>query len=130
MKFEHVLVVGAGQMGGGIAQVVAASGRRVSLHDEVPGAVERALGTMEKSLAKLAEKGGPSRTRSSRASPRSTSLSPPTCSIEAVVEDVAVKTAIFRSADDVLPAEAVLASNTSSIPITSLAAATRRGRTV
>ena len=58
MRFEHVLVVGAGQMGGGIAQVVAASGRRVSLHDEVPGAVERAIEAMEKSLARLAEKGG------------------------------------------------------------------------
>ena len=43
MEFEHVLVVGAGQMGGGIAQVVAASGRRVSLHDSAPGAVERGL---------------------------------------------------------------------------------------
>ena len=59
MRFEHVLVVGAGQMGGGIAQVVAASGRRVSLHDELPGAVERALVAMEKSLSRLAEKGGP-----------------------------------------------------------------------
>ena len=43
MDFEHVLVVGAGQMGGGIAQVVAASGRRVSLHDAAPGATERGL---------------------------------------------------------------------------------------
>ena len=54
-----MLVVGAGQMGGGIAQVVAASGRRVSLHDAAPGAVERGLATMRKSLARLAEKGGP-----------------------------------------------------------------------
>ena len=45
-------------MGGGIAQVVAASGRRVSLHDPFPGAVDRGLGAMRKSLAKLAEKGG------------------------------------------------------------------------
>ena len=58
MAFEHVLVVGAGQMGGGIAQVVAASGRRVSLHDAAPGAVERGLEAMRKSLTKLAEKGG------------------------------------------------------------------------
>ena len=57
-KFPHVLVVGAGQMGGGIAQVVAASGRRVSLHDPLPGATERGLGTMRRSLEKLAEKGG------------------------------------------------------------------------
>ena len=53
MKFEHVLVVGAGQMGAGIAQVVAASGRRVSLHDPVPGAVERGLVAIEKSLGRL-----------------------------------------------------------------------------
>ena len=58
MDFEHVLVVGAGQMGGGIAQVVAASGRRVSLHDSAPGAVERGLAAIEKSLTRLAEKGG------------------------------------------------------------------------
>src|SRR3954465_5532563 len=58
VKFEHVLVVGAGQMGGGIAQVVAASGRNVSLYDAAPGAVERGVETMRKSLTKLAEKGG------------------------------------------------------------------------
>ena len=58
MPFEHVLIVGAGQMGGGIAQVVAASGRRVSLHDAAPGAVERGLATIERSLTKLAGKGG------------------------------------------------------------------------
>ena len=58
MQFEHVLVVGAGQMGGGIAQVMAASGRRVSLHDAAPGAVERGLATVRKSLQKLAAKGG------------------------------------------------------------------------
>jgi 3-hydroxybutyryl-CoA dehydrogenase len=58
MRFEHVLVVGAGQMGGGIAQVVATSGRRVSIYDEQPGATERALETMRKSLTKLEEKGG------------------------------------------------------------------------
>jgi len=57
VEFGHVLVVGAGQMGGGIAQTVAASGRRVSLYDAAPGAVERGLETMRKSLAKLADKG-------------------------------------------------------------------------
>ena len=46
-------------MGGGIAQVVAASGRRVSLHDAQPGATDRALDAMRRSLGKLAEKGGP-----------------------------------------------------------------------
>ena len=59
MKFEHVLVVGAGQMGAGIAQVVAASGRRVSLHDPYPGAVERGLGgDRAQPRASSAAKGG------------------------------------------------------------------------
>jgi 3-hydroxybutyryl-CoA dehydrogenase len=126
VKFEHVLVVGAGQMGGGIAQVVASSGRRVSLHDEVPGAVERALAAMEKSLARLAEKGGPvPGDVLSRVTP-TTDIVAADLLIEAVVEDASVKEAIFRRADEMLPAEAVLASNTSSIPITSLAAVTSR----
>ena len=119
-------MVGAGQMGGGIAQVVAASGRRVSLHDELPGAVERALGAMGKSLAKLAEKGGPPADEVLARVVPADELVPADLLVEAVVEDVGVKTAIFRAADDVLPAGAVLASNTSSIPITSLAAATSR----
>src|SRR5215210_4190373 len=53
-RFQHVLVVGAGQMGSGIAQVVAASGRQVSLHDPYPGALERGLQTMRKSLERIA----------------------------------------------------------------------------
>lgn len=126
MQFEHVLVVGAGQMGGGIAQVVAASGRRVSLHDEVPGAVERSLAVMEKSLGKLAEKGGADPAEVlERVTPVGEIVGADLL-IEAVVEDVAVKEAIFQRADEVLPEEAILASNTSSIPITSLAAATSR----
>jgi len=126
VQFEHVLVVGAGQMGGGIAQVVAASGRRVSLHDEVPGAVERALAAMAKSLAKLAEKGGadPGEVLG-RIAPVAEIVAADLL-IEAVVEDAAVKEAIFRRADEVLPEDAILASNTSSIPITSLAAVTSR----
>ncbi len=126
MRFEHVLVVGAGQMGGGIAQVVAASGRRVSLHDEAPGAAERALGAMEKSLGKLAEKGGPD---PAGVLARVTAVDEPVAAdllIEAVVEDASVKEAVFLGADELFPPEAILASNTSSIPITSLAAATSR----
>jgi 3-hydroxybutyryl-CoA dehydrogenase len=126
VRFEHVLVVGAGQMGGGIAQVVAASGRRVSLHDAVPGAVDRALAAMESSLARLAEKGGPQPEEVLGRVERADRLVAADLMIEAVVEDAAVKEDVFRRADELFPAEAILASNTSSIPITSLAAATGR----
>jgi 3-hydroxybutyryl-CoA dehydrogenase len=126
VTFEHVLVVGAGQMGGGIAQVVAASGRRVSLHDAAPGAVERGLEAMRRSLTKLAEKGGADPDEVLVRVEPVDDLVSADLMIEAVVEDAAVKEEIFRRADSVLPGEAVLASNTSSIPITSLAAATGR----
>ena len=127
MNFPHVLVVGAGQMGGGIAQVLAGSGRRVSLHDAAPGAVERGLASMEKSLERLAAKGAEIDPDDvlGRVTPVD-GIVPADLMIEAVVEDQAVKEAIFREADSVLPEEAVLSSNTSSIPIASLAAATSR----
>jgi 3-hydroxybutyryl-CoA dehydrogenase len=126
VRFEHVLVVGAGQMGGGIAQTVAASGRRVSLHDAAPGAVERGLEAMRKSLTKLAEKGGAEPGEVLGRVEPVDDLVPAALMVEAVVEEAGVKEAIFRRADDLLPARAILASNTSSIPIASLAAATGR----
>ena len=126
MKFEHVLVVGAGQMGGGIAQVVAASGRRVSLYDAVPGAVDRGLEGMRKSLGKLAEKGGADPDEVLGRVEPVDDLVPADLMVEAVVEDAAVKEDVFGRADTILPSEAVLASNTSSIPISTLAAATGR----
>jgi 3-hydroxybutyryl-CoA dehydrogenase len=126
VRFEHVLVVGAGQMGGGIAQVVAASGRRVSLHDEAPGAVQGGLETMRKSLARLAEKGGPDPDEVLARVEPVDGLVEADLMVEAVVEDVGVKEDVFRRADETLPPEAVLASNTSSIPISSLAAVTTR----
>jgi len=126
LRFGHVLVVGAGQMGGGIAQVMAASGRRVSLHDAAPGAVERGLETMRKSLTRLAEKGGADPEEVLARVQPVADLVPADLMVEAVVEDAAVKEGVFRRADEVLPSEAILASNTSSIPIGSLAAATSR----
>jgi 3-hydroxybutyryl-CoA dehydrogenase len=127
MRFEHVLVVGAGQMGGGIAQTFAASGRRVSLHDPYPGATDKARATMEKSLARLAEKGvdldpGDVLTRVEAAD----DLVPAELMVEAAVEDADVKKDIFRRADATLPPGAILTSNTSSIPIATLAAETDR----
>jgi 3-hydroxybutyryl-CoA dehydrogenase len=126
MAFDHVLVVGAGQMGAGIAQVVAASGRRVSLHDAAPGAVERGLEGMRRSLTKLAEKGGPDPDEVLARVELADGVVTADLMVEAVVEDEGVKAEIFRRADEVLPPGAVLASNTSSIPIASLAAVTGR----
>jgi 3-hydroxybutyryl-CoA dehydrogenase len=126
MDFEHVLVVGAGQMGGGIAQVVAMSGRRVSLHDPYPGATERGLATMRRSLEKLAAKGGSDPDEVLQRVTAVDDIAPADLMVEAVIEDFEVKQDVFRRADSVLPPEAILASNTSSIPITSLAAATQR----
>jgi 3-hydroxybutyryl-CoA dehydrogenase len=113
-------------MGGGIAQVVASSGRRVSLYDVVPGAVERGLDAMRRSLGKLAEKGGSDPDEVLGRIDQSDDLVPADLLIEAVVEDAEVKEDVFRRADAILPESAVLASNTSSIPISSLAAATSR----
>ena len=126
MRFEHVLVVGAGQMGGGIAQVLAASGRRVSLHDAVPGAVERGLQTMRRSLEKLAEKGGADPDEVIGRVDPVDGIVEAELMLEAVIEDAGTKEAIFRAADLTLPDGAILASNTSSIPIASLAAVTTR----
>ena len=126
MDFEHVLVVGAGQMGGGIAQVVAASGRRVSLYDAAPGATERGLATMRKSLEKLAEKGGADPDEVLARVTAVDEIAPADLMVEAVIEDFEIKQDVFRRADATLPPGAILASNTSSIPITSLAAATQR----
>jgi 3-hydroxybutyryl-CoA dehydrogenase len=126
MEISHVLVVGAGQMGGGIAQVVAASGRQVSLLDAQPGATDHALETMRKSLAKLADKGGAAPDDVLQRVRPVTELVAADLLIEAVVEDAAVKEMVFRDADERLPAHAIIASNTSSIPIGSLAAVTGR----
>ena len=124
--FEHVLIVGAGQMGGGIAQTFASSGRLVSLYDAAPGAVERGLETMRKSLDRLSEKGGPDPEGVLARVEPVDDLVPADLMVEAVVEAVSVKADIFGRADGVLPAKAILASNTSSIPIATLAAATGR----
>src|ERR671925_959698 len=102
-------------MGGGIAQVVAA-----------PGAVERGVETMRRSLAKLAEKGGADPNEVLERVEPVEDLAAADLMIEAVVEDAAVKEDVFRRADELFPPEAILASNTSSIPITSLAAVTNR----
>src|SRR6516165_4478756 len=117
-------------MGAGIAQVVAASGRHVSLHDPFPGAIDRGLAAMRGSLEKLAEKGGADPDEVLQRVTPVDELVPADLMIEAVVEDVETKGEIFRRADQTLEEGAVLASNTSSIPITLLAAVTDRPESV
>ncbi len=113
-------------MGAGIAQVVAASGRAVSLHDPFPGATERGLEAMRTSLERLAEKGGadPEETLA-RVSPV-VELVDADLMIEAIVEDLDAKADLFRRVDEALSPGAILASNTSSISIAALASATGR----
>jgi 3-hydroxybutyryl-CoA dehydrogenase len=113
-------------MGAGIAQVVAASGRAVSLHDPFPGATERGLEAMRMSLERLAEKGGadPEETLA-RVSPVA-ELVDADLMIEAIVEDLEAKVDLFRRVDEALSPGAILASNTSSISIAALASATTR----
>ena len=119
-------VAGAGQMGSGIAQVVAASGRRVTLHDALPGATDRALEVIGRSLEKLAEKGGTAPDEVLGRIEAVDDLVAADLLVEAAIEDLDVKTEVFGRADELFPSEAVLASNTSSISITRLAAATQR----
>jgi len=126
MTFGRVLVAGAGQMGAGIAQVVAASGRDVLLYDAFPGAVDRGLEAMRRSLTKLHEKGGAAPDEVLGRVTAVEGLVEADLLIEAVVEHAETKKELFRAADSALPADAILASNTSSIPITELAAATSR----
>jgi 3-hydroxybutyryl-CoA dehydrogenase len=127
MRFKRVLVVGAGQMGGGIAQVMAASRRSVALYDAVPGAAERALETMRKSLGKLVAKGAELDVDAVLGQVEPVEdLTAADLMVEAVVEEAKVKEDVFRCADELLPPEAILASNTSSIPISSLAGVTGR----
>src|SRR5262249_47479481 len=100
-------------MGGGIAQIVAGSGRRVSLHDAAPGATERCLAPMRRSRGKLAEKGGADPDEVLARVEPVDDLVPAELLIEAVIEDAEVKQDVFRRADELLPEGAILASNTS-----------------
>ena len=127
---ERVLVVGAGQMGAGIAQVAAAAGMRVTLVDVGEEQLERGRAGIAASLAKLAAKGqcGDPDGVLARIS-TSTQIAAAAdaeLAIEAVSEAVDLKLALFAQLDMALGEDAVLASNTSSIPIGRLAAATRR----
>jgi 3-hydroxybutyryl-CoA dehydrogenase len=132
MNVQTIMVVGAGQMGSGIAQVAAQAGFRVLLNDIKQEFVERGLQTIAKNLSRNVEKGKMTEEEKQAVLSRltlSTDLGDGKdvdFVVEAVTENMAIKTEIFKKLDEVCPAHAVLASNTSSLPITEIAAVTKR----
>lgn len=132
MAIQTVGVVGAGQMGSGIAQVAAQAGYDVVLVDIKPEFVQKGLAGIDKSLSKLAEKGILTKEAATAARGRITSsvanadLAKCDLVVEAIVENADVKRKLFAELDGIVGPHCILASNTSSIPITHLAAATRR----
>jgi len=129
---KTVGVIGAGTMGNGIAQVFAQSGFTVKLHDAAAPAIDRALKTIDKSLAKFVEKG--KLTAEDRdaalgrlsAAPSLDAFSEVDYVVEAVIENLDVKRGIFRDLDRITRPGVILTSNTSSISITTIGAATSR----
>jgi 3-hydroxybutyryl-CoA dehydrogenase len=131
-EITRVGVVGAGTMGNGIAQVFAQSGFDVTLIDAADGALERARATIDKSLAKLVEKGKlQSADRQAALARLQTGTSVDDVAgtdfiVEAIFEDAVAKKNLFESLDRFTRPEVILASNTSSISITTLGAGTKR----
>jgi len=131
-KIAIVGVIGAGTMGNGIAQVFAQAGYLVHLSDIKQEFLDRAVGSIERSLERMVQKGTLTvqdrNATVSRITPRVGLEEIPSCQlvVEAVNENYELKADIFRKLDDICPADCILASNTSSISITKLAAVTHR----
>ena len=131
-EITRVGVVGAGTMGNGIAQAFAQSGIAVTLVDASEGALGRAHATIDKSLAKLVEKGKLPADQPAAALARITSstsidrLAEVDFVVEAIFENLEAKQALFASLDRLTRPDVILSSNTSSISITTLGAATAR----
>jgi 3-hydroxybutyryl-CoA dehydrogenase len=131
MTIRHIFVVGAGIMGNGIAQVAATSGYGVTCMDVVPAALDKARTTIGKSTARLLEKGALTAEQKTNAEaiafvPDLSQASAADILIEATTETPDLKIKLFKEIDAAARPEAILATNTSSISITKIAAATRR----
>jgi len=131
MNIEHIFVVGAGTMGNGIAQVAATSGYRVTCMDVAPAAIEKAKAVIDKSTAKLLEKEKISAEQKAAADEISfvsdmSTVGEADLVIEAATENLELKFKIFKEMDEKAREGVILASNTSSISITKIAAATNR----
>ncbi len=131
MDIKKIVVIGAGAMGNGIAQTAAVSGYQVTMTDVVKEALERGQGIIAKSAAKLAEKGVIDEKQKTSALNIKTSLNLKAVAeadlvIEAAPEILDLKLKLYAELDDLAPEDAILASNTSSISITKIGAATKR----
>lgn len=133
MDIKRVLVIGAGQMGSGIAQVMAQNGLQVILRDIKLEFVQRGISNIEKNLTKSVEKAKLTATEKVEILSRicgSVELNTDTCNvdlvIEAAIENIEIKKEIFQKLDEICPDHTILASNTSSMPITALASFTKR----
>jgi len=131
MDIKHIFVVGAGTMGNGIAQVAATSGYRVTCMDVMPAALEKAKATIQKSTAKLLEKEKISAEQKAAADEINyvvdmSSMSEADLVIEAATENPELKFKIFKEMDEKAREGVILASNTSSISITKIAASISR----
>ena len=132
MAIQTVMVIGAGQMGSGIAQVCAQAGYAVKLNDIKQEFLERGLGVITKNLTRDVEKGRKTEVEKEAVLGRITmSLDLQDARdvdiiIEAAVENMDIKQSIFKQLDAIAPAHAILATNTSSLPITEIAAVTKR----
>ena len=132
MNVQTIMVIGAGQMGSGIAQVSAEAGYQVLLHDLTAELVDRGITRITKNLARNVEKERITTEEMGDVLSKiiaSTDLQQAEKAdliIEAAVENMEIKTTLFAKLDQIAPAHAILASNTSSLPITEIAAATKR----
>ena len=133
MEFNKVLIIGAGQMGSGIAQVMAQGGLTVILRDIKAEYVQKGLAGIERNLSRAVEKGKLAAGDKKRIMSRITGtveLDANVCDVdlvvEAAVENADIKRSIFQTLDQQCPAHTILATNTSSLPITSIGAFTRR----
>ncbi|MEO7992954.1 MAG: 3-hydroxybutyryl-CoA dehydrogenase [bacterium] len=130
MAIERVMVVGAGQMGSGIAQVAAQAGLTVWLNDISMEQIERGLGNIRKNLDRDVEKERRTAEESAallaRITPTTERVGEVDLVVEAIVENEEMKKALFFDLDRLCPPTTIFASNTSSLPITRLGAATRR----
>ncbi|MGD6856130.1 3-hydroxybutyryl-CoA dehydrogenase [Bacillus infantis] len=132
MEVKKVMVIGAGQMGSGIAQVCAQAGYEVLLNDLKAEYIERGLGVIKKNLSRQVSKDRMTEAemeevlRRLQPSDNLEDAGRVDLVIEAAVENIEIKADIFKRLDGIAPDHAILASNTSSLPITEIAAATKR----